>query len=586
MADGNSERPETGNDSNLSDASPASAASLIFYLACFLVALAWMSRSAADPDLWGHIQFGADTLDHGLQRTTTYSYTAVGYPWINHENLSEIILAATHRSFGNIGLSLGKMSLSCLVLALMTWNARRQGATFAVCGVSLFAIAIPLSFHWTFRPQVATFGCLLLLALVLDIAWPSYKGRRDRVGYGTTGKFQWLQRLMLASFLAALFFIWANSHGGFVAGLAIFVVFAVGRALEALLIERRGGQQEAAFALFAVIISGAVTLVNPYGWGLHRWLLQSLGTPRPEIADWHPVDWSHPHGVFFGLILLLTIASLALTPRRYDWTKVAVLLLVGWQASEHMRHVALFLVLFGCWVIAPLQKFVRSAYQSIRGRLGRRDLLIRVRWPLTAAKIGIGIASLSIAALATPIIWANSARITVNRTHFPVDAMQFMIDENIVGRTVVTYNWAQYVIAALGTRNETTGGTSVSFDGRFRTCYPVDIIDMNLDFQIGEASSDRRNRSRLKPFDPAAVLEHQDPELIVLDRRQRAPVAVMQSRRDVWSLLYEDPIAQVWGRSSVFDDPFNRQFVDPSKRKLRQTMLSGTSPFPAIPEGT
>ena len=53
-----------------------------------------MSPNVADPDLWGHVQFGRDVLTDGeIAKTTSYSFTAEGYRWINHENISEIVMA-------------------------------------------------------------------------------------------------------------------------------------------------------------------------------------------------------------------------------------------------------------------------------------------------------------------------------------------------------------------------------------------------------------------------------------------------------------------------------------------------------------
>ena len=63
------------------------------YLAMVLAYAVAFSPNLADADLWGHVQHGRDALQHGLSTTTTHSYTADGYRWINHENLAELILA-------------------------------------------------------------------------------------------------------------------------------------------------------------------------------------------------------------------------------------------------------------------------------------------------------------------------------------------------------------------------------------------------------------------------------------------------------------------------------------------------------------
>ena len=50
-----------------------------------------LAPNVPDPDLWGHVQYGRDWLAQGFHTTTTYSYTAEGYRWVNHENLAELV---------------------------------------------------------------------------------------------------------------------------------------------------------------------------------------------------------------------------------------------------------------------------------------------------------------------------------------------------------------------------------------------------------------------------------------------------------------------------------------------------------------
>jgi hypothetical protein len=61
--------------------------------AVLLASAVALSLNVADPDLWGHVQYGRDALAHGLPVTTTYSYVAHNQRWINHEILAEYALA-------------------------------------------------------------------------------------------------------------------------------------------------------------------------------------------------------------------------------------------------------------------------------------------------------------------------------------------------------------------------------------------------------------------------------------------------------------------------------------------------------------
>ncbi len=54
-----------------------------------------MARTAADPDLWGHLRFGLDTLQsRTVTQSDPYSYLTAGQRWINHEWLAEVAFAS------------------------------------------------------------------------------------------------------------------------------------------------------------------------------------------------------------------------------------------------------------------------------------------------------------------------------------------------------------------------------------------------------------------------------------------------------------------------------------------------------------
>ena len=65
-----------------------------------------LAPNVPDPDLWGHVQYGRDWLAQCFHTTTTYSYTAEGYRWVNHENLAE--LKGRIDKLGQAGISMAK----------------------------------------------------------------------------------------------------------------------------------------------------------------------------------------------------------------------------------------------------------------------------------------------------------------------------------------------------------------------------------------------------------------------------------------------------------------------------------------------
>jgi len=77
---------------------------LLIFAAILMTGLATMTTNCADPDLWGHVQYGREVLHDGvLPRTATWTYAAEGAAWVNHENIAEFLLAWTVDAWGSQG---------------------------------------------------------------------------------------------------------------------------------------------------------------------------------------------------------------------------------------------------------------------------------------------------------------------------------------------------------------------------------------------------------------------------------------------------------------------------------------------------
>jgi hypothetical protein len=112
--------------------------------------------------------------------------------------------------------------------------------------------------------------------------------------------------------LLPLFALWANMHGGFLAGftiLAATLLIETSLAVVAVSVEGRQNTRSRAGHL-TLLLGGALlaTLLNPYGLSLYRWVFQLLG--EPFFMDLHQ-EWKSPdfHGKgairFEGLMLLV-----------------------------------------------------------------------------------------------------------------------------------------------------------------------------------------------------------------------------------------------------------------------------------------
>jgi hypothetical protein len=544
--------------------------------------VAVISHQQADADLWGHVQYGREALAAGvLPRTTTHSFTAAGHPWINHENLSELALAVVVDSTGPVGLLVMKAAFGFGIFALLLWIIGRQGAGSIVLALLPVLAALNLSSSWTLRPQLFTIVAYVLLLAILEFSFGGWSGswqlpwfRRQlgspwdakAIAEFRTDRLRWLWLVPL------LMAIWTNTHGGFVAGFFIFSMYLGCRVVEAVLARGPAARPIVAQIGAVFLVTSAATFLNPYGIEYHRWLLSSLGSARPEISEWAPMSLGEPGRLIpFALMAAVTLGALGLARRSRDFTHIVVLAACAWQTASHMRHAPFFALAAAFW----MPGLVESALSRLRNAAGSRSesegITPRARWWL-----GTALAA-SVVVLAVRIA-DRISDVTVDRSEFPVAAIQFMADEQIEGPLVVTYNWAQYAIAALGDRSP------VAFDGRFRTCYPEDVIDMHFDFLLGDHPTMRRRRSGLPP-EPDRVLHYQRPTLVLIDRGAWHAVDVMHRQTD-WTLLYQDGLAQLWGWKPKFDNPKSADYLAPSRRRVGNDPQTGLVSWPALPKRT
>jgi hypothetical protein len=156
-----------------------------------------LSRTVADPDLWGHLRFGLDIIQAGtIIQVDPYSYLTTGQRWINHEWLAEVLFALAWTAGREPGLILLKMTVGFLTIAILyrhlrAMQLRHMQATILLL---LMGFILVVQFYSVIRPQIFTF---LFFALILLII------RRADIG-----EYRWLWAAPL------LLILWVNLHGG------------------------------------------------------------------------------------------------------------------------------------------------------------------------------------------------------------------------------------------------------------------------------------------------------------------------------------------------------------------------------------
>jgi hypothetical protein len=279
--------------------------------------------------------------------------------------------------------------------------------------------------------------------------------------------------------------------------------------------------------------------------------------------------WSREY-LSFKVFVVLTVAAFYFTRRERRWDQIILLASAGIQAFMHRRHAPLFAILAAYWV----PEHWDDCLAQLRQRLANRSLLVP---PDAASRRMYWVAYLVVAGLfgyLTALQWRS---IRVERATFPVTAFEFIEKNQLSGRMVTEFNWGQYCLYAFWPR------ILISVDGRFDTSYSRPILDVNLDFMMGDSTRWRNRSPETGAFQADRVLDLGHPNLALVDRQRTGCVDVI-SRRDDWVLLYQDALAQVWGRRSVYDDPASPEYLPPEARAISDAIQTGWAEYPALPQ--
>ena len=500
-------------DSAGRDALPG-ARSLLNYAPALILFLAVVADSMqfADADLWGHVHCGQIMLRTGhLIHADIFSYTAAGRRWIDHEWLSEIIMALVYNALGVAGLKLLKLLCAGAIMTLLAAGLAETGASIAAQFVALAAVAIVLIQQMQFRPQL--FDYVFLAALIAMLARESY-GRRAPL---------WLAVPMLA--------LWANLHGGFFVGLAALGVYCVARAAQGV---ARGAGPGCAMRPAAITAAAALaTLCNP--WGSAEWtaVARSLGNPYTmgRISEFKPLltmlAAMHRAGtnsitlVTMLLMLAALVVACLLAPRSDDAGLLAIAALMVAAAFAAARNTALAALALA--VPLAYHADLAAAHAAARPAAASAAVAHAPRSMPLAFQAAVVLAALALPPGAGLLSGTLRAGLQC-----PAGAVAFMAAHGLGGNVLAEYSWGGYLIW------HAPAGSRVFIDSRFEMVYPPRVQRDYLDFIRGGA-------------DAARVLGAYPTEYVLMPS-DSVPARFMAAQPG-WRLLYRDPVAELFART-------------------------------------
>jgi hypothetical protein len=431
---------------------------LLAGLALVTAVLAVYQQRQTDPDLWGHLRYGRFFAKHGPRATTDpFAYTSAGLTWQAHEWLAQWLLWEAYDRGGPLGLILFK----CLVggaAVYFLYRALRLASSDARVWAPVLMLAASMVGRWfLFRPQLFTFCFFAYFVFILH---GHLRGRRAGL---------WTLPVVLA--------LWANLHGGFLAGLGAIGLALVLRGAQVVRSDGRkaGPLWAGVWPLSLTLMAGlAATLLTPSGLGLWRYVLTEMThqTNRLYIDEWMPLLRFPRHAwtalTVFLLLGVLLVAGLFAwrRPGRVAgvpaWLWLLSCVPLTWMAFSSVRHVPLLVL----WT-APIVALLADGAVAVRAE----SRPWQTAWLAVTGLVGLPTLLAVYFTLADP-----RPRITLGPV--PGRAVAFLRINGLHGNVYAPLEWGSYLTWELYPE------VRVAMDGRNVTLFPSAQVKENLTYYL------------------------------------------------------------------------------------------------------
>ena len=299
-------------------------------------------------DTWWHMATGRMIVQEGtIPRTDPFSYVTEGTPWVNHQELSQIILYLVHAGAGPAGLIL--LRAVCVTLALFfLWLVLRARDVPLATSVTMI-LFLSLFLRSGVRPYLFSYLCFALMLWMLDGTWRRGLTWRSAVG------------LLLIQFL------WANMHAESILGICLLGTYVLAAWIRAWSNRRAapaaarhhalvwGGLGVLAIVVSCMTVHGSDTLLKTLVY-----------TKRDPVVFATIGEWNRPRflpfsaDTLFFLSLPVMLAGILAGGRRdRRWPLLLLPFLFLSQALRYYRMVGYFyLACFCCIGALPRRRWL------------------------------------------------------------------------------------------------------------------------------------------------------------------------------------------------------------------------------------
>jgi hypothetical protein len=477
---------------------------LIIGLSFYLFFIALFNRSLADYDLWGYLSFGRVFGEEGFfPYKDVFAYTPTNPLWVYHEWLTGVVFWELIKYLGPASLQLLRYILAVLTIYLIYLTAQKRGGSLFNIIIILIPSMLIISFGYSpvVRAQIFTFFFFILTIYLLEYSKIT----------GNINVLRWLPLIQL---------VWCNFHGGFISGIGLIFLYAIG--------EGFSRKKIAVSFLKWGIVSSFATLINPYGMKYWIYTIQAVSMPRPEITEWESVITAlksnvHIFPVILFLAMSLTILLVLFVRKKKDITEILIITAVIYLGITHIRHGVLFGLVLGAYMPAFLSEY---AYE-------RDAKSLSFKYTFRFLPVIFSVLLISAYFYFYPVKQINSIpsfNFVASSDSYPKEAVNWMKTNNIKGNILPHFEWGEYLIWSC------YPDCHVAMDGRYETVYKDNVHKEYFDFLYGREKWD--------------IFLRKYPHDIVLLKAGTKTHSLMMNKKD-WHIVYSDRISVLFMKNNI-----------------------------------
>ena len=473
----------------------------LFYISItVIICILTFTTNIPDLDLWARLAVGSIFSHTGqVLKHDIYSYVPTKDLWIDHEWGSGVVFYLLVNHFGEWGLfalkALILLAIFILFIKIIKLQTNQEAAGifyFIFLGFSLLPGIANL-----LRCQMFTYLFFTLWIYLLE------KLRCQE------------NKIIIWVFPVSMLF-WVNLHGGFLAGIGLVIIYAIGEFLNRQKYLKY-------FSVLALIIP--VTLINPYGLKFWNYIIDASLMTRPGILEWAPISLNGPFHIIkgfnihvysgffiFTLLTILVGIKLYLQKASLDWARIILVVLLLYLSIKRQRHTAFFLLAIPALFYHHYVKLFEPLWKIIENHLTGK---IHKAWAVVKYSFGYIFLTVIFVFMMPRI----SGKIFVDPAVYPVGSLEFIKQNNISGNVATTFGWGSYAFWKLYPQ------CKVLIDGRYEEVYPDHIYYSAMQFSENKG-------------DVQEIIKKYKTDVLILSKRKYSPADVLNFTD--WKPVYED----------------------------------------------